>query len=153
MAVATDITGLSDDEIVERLRQRTEEYNKLKADREAAKTADPETGKAKKPWYMPKERPPISAFLMPLMLLYSIQDTKNPILYYYSVLLVMAAGWFGHIAVEWFEDTEWRKRLRADAQAASKAREDAEAKAKKKDEKPEPKTDGSTKKRVAKKTD
>ena len=70
MAVATDITGLSDDEIVERLRQRTEEYNKLKAEREAAKTADPETGKAKKPWYMPKERPPISAFLMPLMLLY-----------------------------------------------------------------------------------
>ena len=63
------------------------------------------------------------------------------------------AGWFGHIAVEWFEDTEWRKRLRADAEAASKAREDAEAKAKKKDEKPEPKTDGSTKKRVAKKTD
>ena len=53
MAVATEINALSDDEIVERLRVRTEEFNKLKEQRAAAKTADPATGLPKKPWYMP----------------------------------------------------------------------------------------------------
>ena len=80
--------------------------------------------------YLPTKLPPIKTLIMPLGLIAAVFPTMSAYEWGTTACWMLLAIWIGSVATEKMENSEWRKKLREDADKASRQRELAAEKAK-----------------------
>jgi|UniRef100_A0A7S3BCI0 hypothetical protein len=82
----------------------------------------------------PKQSPSMRIFAGPILIMFTLSDQLDPNGMAVGLLFIFLVTCLGQSIIEWFERTEWRQTLRADAQAvkAAKEKSDTDKKEKKK---------------------